>query len=307
MNISGTGISSNGVTLSATHLDFGNQAVGTTSAAQALTLANFGTASLMISGVTLAPGDFAQTNTCPVSPATLAIGASCAFNITFTPTTTGLRVSSITVSDNDPGSPRTTTFAGTGTVAPAVSLAPSGLTFPIQMVGSTSSAQTVTLTNTGNATLIDFQSYRERRLQSNKHLRSKCFGRRDLHDQCDVQPHGCGRGGWCGQHCRQRIRQPAYCGAFWHGTGFPDRCCADNGDCDGWANGQLHNRRQRHSRIQWDDRGYLYRCTSELDGTASGGGNSGTPPGTYPLTVTGSYNSGTTTVNHTTMLTLTVR
>jgi hypothetical protein len=42
-------------------------------------------------------------------------------------------------------------------------------------------------------------------------------------------------------------------------------------------------------------------------GTTSGGGNSGTPPGTYPLTVTGSYNSGTTTVNHTMMLTLTVR
>jgi len=38
-----------------------------------------------------------------------------------------------------------------------------------------------------------------------------------------------------------------------------------------------------------------------------GGGNSGTTPGVYTLTVTGTYASGSTTLTHSLNLTLTVR
>ena len=52
-----------GISVSPANLDFANQDVGTTSAAQTVTLTNTGNATLTISSIT-ASGDFSQTNTC---------------------------------------------------------------------------------------------------------------------------------------------------------------------------------------------------------------------------------------------------
>src|SRR5205823_896534 len=74
------------VSLSPTSLNFGNQNVGTTSAPQTVTLSNIGTATLSITSIGIENGDyssdFAETNNCGTS---LAAGASCAINVTFTP------------------------------------------------------------------------------------------------------------------------------------------------------------------------------------------------------------------------------
>ncbi|MBA3914222.1 MAG: choice-of-anchor D domain-containing protein, partial [Acidobacteriales bacterium] len=87
------GMSGNGVapvvTVSAANLTFGTQPLGLTSAALKSTLTNSGNGPLFISGIVLggtSPGDFAQTNDCPISPASLAIGAACTLTVTFTPT-----------------------------------------------------------------------------------------------------------------------------------------------------------------------------------------------------------------------------
>jgi hypothetical protein len=72
------------VTLSTTLVTFGPQLATTTSAAQMVTLTNSGSAPLTIAGITLV-GSFAETNTCPTSPTSLAAGASCTFSITFAP------------------------------------------------------------------------------------------------------------------------------------------------------------------------------------------------------------------------------
>jgi hypothetical protein len=120
-----------------------------------VTLTNSGTASLTISGITVTgtnPGDFGQTNTCPISPATLAAAANCTITTTFTPTATGTRTASLSIADNAAGSPQSVALSGTGT-APAVTLSPTTLTFASQTVGTTSAAQTVTLTNSGTAPL----------------------------------------------------------------------------------------------------------------------------------------------------------
>src|SRR6185295_11480707 len=53
-------------TLSPTTLSFGNQNVGTTSAAKTLTLTNNGPGAMTISSVALT-GDFSQTNNCGTS------------------------------------------------------------------------------------------------------------------------------------------------------------------------------------------------------------------------------------------------
>jgi hypothetical protein len=136
------------VTLSTTSLTFGNQNVGTTSAPQDVTLTNTGAAPLTISGIS-ATGDFAQTNTCGTS---VAAGASCMINVTFTPTAPGVRTGLVSITDNAQGSPQMIALTGTGT-APAVTLAPTSLTFGNQLLGTTSPAQTVTLSNSGTETL----------------------------------------------------------------------------------------------------------------------------------------------------------
>ena len=87
------------VTLVPASVDFGNQTFGVTSAPQTITLTNSGTAVLTITSIVVA-SDFAQTNTCPVPPATLAVAASCPISVTFKPTATGERTGTITITDN---------------------------------------------------------------------------------------------------------------------------------------------------------------------------------------------------------------
>src|SRR5579864_6120587 len=77
------------IAVSPSSLSFGNQLVGTTSSALAVKVSNNGASATTVS--VAASGDFAQTNNCPVSPATLAPAASCNVSVTFTPTARGIR------------------------------------------------------------------------------------------------------------------------------------------------------------------------------------------------------------------------
>lgn len=142
------------VNLNPRNVSFGKQVVGTTSASQTVTVKNTGTAALNISNIALTgtnAGDYAQTNNCP---STITIGASCTFTVTFSPSATGTRAAAITLTDNAVDSPQNIALTGTGYVpAPAVSLNPTKLSFGYQNVGTTSTAQTITLTNSGTATL----------------------------------------------------------------------------------------------------------------------------------------------------------
>ncbi len=111
----GTGTNQDDVTFLPANVSFANQAVGTKSAAQRVTLSNSGTAALTNFGITIAgtnPGDFAQANTCG---SMVAAGGSCTINVTFTPTARGARSASLFVSDNASGSPQTLPLSGTGT------------------------------------------------------------------------------------------------------------------------------------------------------------------------------------------------
>lgn len=134
-------------TLSSTN-PFGSQQVGTTSSGQVVTLANNQSVPLNISSIATT-GDFAQTNNCGASiPAT----STCQITVTFTPTTAGTRNGSLVVTDDAPNSPQSTDLTGTGT-GPIASLSLSSLSFSYQVVGKTSAAKSVTLTNTGNTAL----------------------------------------------------------------------------------------------------------------------------------------------------------
>jgi hypothetical protein len=140
--------------LSATNLTFPGQIVNTTSPIQSVTLTNSGNASLIITGVTLGgtnPGDFTETNTCGSG---LAAGANCTISVTFTPTASGSSSAILSIADNASGSPQTIILSGAGVLAaPAAALSPTSLAFASQALGTTSAAQPVKLTNTGNAPL----------------------------------------------------------------------------------------------------------------------------------------------------------
>ena len=146
VNLSGTGVVVGpNATLAPTSLTFATQLLTTTSTAQTVTLTNYGTAALTITGIS-ASGDFAQTNTCTSSLASLG---SCTANVTFTPTQSGTRTGSLSFTDNASGSPQTVALTGVGTV---VDLNPSSLSFGSTTVGG-SKSQNTTLTNTGSVTL----------------------------------------------------------------------------------------------------------------------------------------------------------
>jgi Bacterial Ig-like domain (group 3)/FG-GAP-like repeat/Abnormal spindle-like microcephaly-assoc'd, ASPM-SPD-2-Hydin/FG-GAP repeat len=112
VTLSGTGTS---VQLAPTSLNFGNQAVGTTSARKLITLSNKGNVALNISGITITgtnAGDFNQINNCGTS---VAAGASCSIGVNFTPSATGSRLASVSVSDDGEGSPQPVSLSGAGT------------------------------------------------------------------------------------------------------------------------------------------------------------------------------------------------
>src|SRR5439155_866316 len=140
------------VSLSPTTVPFGSVTVGTTSAAQAVTLHNGTTSSASISSIAISGTNasaFAQTHTCGSS---LAAGASCTISLTFKPAATGPAAATLTVADSATGSPQSAALTGAG-VTSTGSLSPTSLTFANQTVGASSAAQSITLSNTGTAAL----------------------------------------------------------------------------------------------------------------------------------------------------------
>ncbi len=82
----------------------------------------------------------------------MAAGASCTISVTFTPTAIGVQTGSITLTDNAADSPETVSLSGTGKEA-VVTLSQTSAAWLARTIDTTSATRTVTITNTGNATL----------------------------------------------------------------------------------------------------------------------------------------------------------
>jgi len=148
-SLSGIGEAPATDTLSAFALNFTSQQIGTTSAAQTITLTNSGGVPLTLIAASVSPGDFSVVNACGNS---LAAHATCAFNVTFSPTAVGARSATLTITDQFRY--QTVALNGTGIAGPGVSLTPVSLVYPATGVGLTALAQTLTLTNNGGIPLI---------------------------------------------------------------------------------------------------------------------------------------------------------
>jgi len=138
------------VTLSPASLDFGTQLIFVASARRAVTLSYTGARSLDITNI-IASDSFSQMNNCG---SRVPAGGKCTIGVFFRPHALGTVTGTITITDNAFDSPQTVSLTGAGTF---VGLSPARLDFGSQPVGTTSSPQTVVLTNHSRGALSIFQ------------------------------------------------------------------------------------------------------------------------------------------------------
>jgi hypothetical protein len=285
-------------TFSPASLSFGDQTPGANSSPQAATLTNSGRLPLTITsiGITVANrGDFGQTNNCPAS---LSPQSSCSIKVTFTPTAGGNRSAAVSVTDNAPGSPQTVALSGTGedfslsvtsqtsvTVTPgqaanyAIAVSPvSGFAQKVALSCSGAPAQSTCTVSPSSVTLNGTSS-----APANVAVVTTAAS------ASLVSPAGLPPGG---------IRLALWL-AF---AGLPGLVLLGS-----------RPRKRRGPAVY----GLLLLCVLSvvMMWSACGGGGSsssgssggGTPPGSYNLTVTGSFASGSTNLVHSTKLTLVVQ
>jgi hypothetical protein len=134
-------------------INFGNQAVGTSSASQNFIIENGNFGGNIGESVTITPsttGNFTVTSplTCPASTT-----QACTFSVAFTPKSAGSFNESLTFTAPISGNQGTISLAGAGG-SPVVSLSSNSLTFPPRTNGTTSVPMPVTVTNTGTLPLV---------------------------------------------------------------------------------------------------------------------------------------------------------
>ncbi len=135
------------------YFSFYGQVIGTSNT-QTGTLTNVGQAPLAINSIVYSgTTDFVESNNCPISPNTLAVGSSCTLSVTYTPTLVGSESGTITFNDNALPSTQTVSVFGSSVSAGVPTLTPTSLTFPTTLIGQSSAPQTATLTNTGTGAL----------------------------------------------------------------------------------------------------------------------------------------------------------
>jgi FtsP/CotA-like multicopper oxidase with cupredoxin domain len=140
--------------LSGTEIAVGDVLAGSTSAVRSVTLTNQGSAALAISGVSLSGANAAEYTLVNGCGADVAISASCTIGVTLTPATAGLRSATLTIATDDPFAPSQTVAVTGHGVAPVAGVNKTSLVYAGQALDTTSAAQLVTLSNTGNAPLL---------------------------------------------------------------------------------------------------------------------------------------------------------
>ncbi|MEZ5412206.1 MAG: choice-of-anchor D domain-containing protein [Acidimicrobiales bacterium] len=141
------------ITISRTSMAFGNQTVGSPSAAQTVIVSNTGTMDLTVTAVeTSGSGatSFSVTNGCVdvVHPVPGA-GSTCIVSVVFNPTSNGAKAATLTISSDDPTRPAVTVALSGSGVSPTAQFSPTSLSFSTGRSGS--STKSIDVTNTGSA------------------------------------------------------------------------------------------------------------------------------------------------------------
>jgi MYXO-CTERM domain-containing protein len=141
--------------ISPANISFSPVTIGQTSSALSTTITNTGTTSLQLSSINLSSPDFVLAGGTCNSGASIAPNANCTVAITFRPSAAGARSATLALNHNATGGSSQVGLSGTGNLAPQASIAMSAstLSFANLIVNTLSDAQTVTITNSGQAPL----------------------------------------------------------------------------------------------------------------------------------------------------------
>jgi hypothetical protein len=284
------------VFLSPSNLSFSNQYVGISGLSQTVMLTNPGTSTLTIISVTSSPSDFAPHSACGTS---VAAGASCSIGVSFDPTTSGTRNGILTVSDSANDSPLTVALTGIGQ---DFAVAPSG-----------SATFTVTPGQTANYTIAVAPGG-----GFNQTVVLNCSGA-PAQSACSISPGSVTLQGSMPTSVTVAVTTAGPSARFSHPV-FPrttERLAlwlALSG-LSGLVLIRSDNQSRKKHRRLLHVIAFLCLLSVGTIFSACGGGNTSstrnpanaTPAGSYNLTVTGSFTSGSTNLNRATKLTLVVQ
>jgi hypothetical protein len=132
-----------------TSVSFGNVVVGS-NLSQSLIISNTGNATLTITQINVTGATFSASGyTLPLS---VNAGQQTTITVAFLPTAVGTVSGSVSIVSNAPTSPTSVGLSGSGIAATlTLSINPTSLSFGNVLTSTTSAAQNVTITNTGNA------------------------------------------------------------------------------------------------------------------------------------------------------------
>jgi hypothetical protein len=137
------------IQVSSSSINFGNAVVGS-SLSQALIITNTGTATLTITQITESGAAFRVSGYS--LPLNVGAGQQSTINVAFMPASAGLASGNISILSNAPTSPTSVSLSGTGIASTfTLGISPANLTFGNVTTGTSSAAQSVTITNTGNS------------------------------------------------------------------------------------------------------------------------------------------------------------
>jgi hypothetical protein len=143
------GVAQSVATLNPQALTFASQQVNTVSGSQTITVKNISPVTLTITSVTASP-NFAEQNQC-TQP--LALGDTCTVQVSFAPTAAGSLQGVLTVYGNLPTGQVTASLSGTGLAAGNIVVLPASLNFGNSLIGTPTSAQNITISNTGGVSV----------------------------------------------------------------------------------------------------------------------------------------------------------
>ncbi len=146
--LAATGLGTAGIALQPAGLNFGNVQTATSAPTQNISIQNIGGSPVSLSSITVTAPFVKSSSTCSGS---LAANAACAVTIGFTPTQAIAYTGSLTVLDS--AGTQSAQLTGAGIAGPTDTLSTAGLSFPGTVVGQTSSALPVTITNSGGLPL----------------------------------------------------------------------------------------------------------------------------------------------------------
>jgi len=152
VSLAGTGLAAPAFSVNPSSLTFTNQQPGVASSPQSVTITNSGGSSMANVGIAItgaAAASYSVTaNTCG---AQLNSGSNCMVQIIFTPNATGAIAATLAISSSTPGvAPASIPLNGAGQLSTALAANPAQLNFPVVAAGQSSSAQSVTVTNSSS-------------------------------------------------------------------------------------------------------------------------------------------------------------